>query len=123
MWTSPIVLGQTQRKFKSPESSALAPIEIVHLCDALPGNRFISGRDRSVGILAAGIALNYLNECSPDGCPQPVLRVGHQPVAPARLAQLHDACDSIPVLEKGAPLLEEQLVGPFPNLPGAVRGA
>jgi indolepyruvate ferredoxin oxidoreductase alpha subunit len=97
--------------------------EIVAQADAFPWNRFIPGTDRRMGVLAAGIAFNYLNECFPDGdCPYPVLKIGQYPLSPARLEVIQNACDSLLVLEDGAPFLEEQLVGLFPKSMMRIRG-
>ena len=37
-------------------------------------NQYIDGSDKSLGIIASGIAINYLNECYPQGCPNPVIK-------------------------------------------------
>ena len=34
-----------------------------------PFNKYIDGKDHSLGIITSGIAFNYLNECYPDGVP------------------------------------------------------
>ncbi len=97
--------------------------EITALGDAFPWNRFIPGTNRQMGILAAGIAFNYLNECFPGGtCPFPILKLGQYPLSSARLATLQAACDSLLILEDGAPFIEEQLVGLFPNPVMPIRG-
>ena len=36
-------------------------------------NKYIDAADHKLGIIASGIAYNYLMECYPDGCPYPVL--------------------------------------------------
>ncbi|MFA5205206.1 MAG: indolepyruvate ferredoxin oxidoreductase subunit alpha [Lentisphaeria bacterium] len=75
---------------------------------------FRPGPDRSLGILAAGLTLNYLYESFPGGaCPHPLLKVGQYPVPPDLLRQLLDSCDRVLVLEDGMPLLEESLRGPL----------
>ena len=43
-------------------------------------NKFIDASDHSTGIIASGIAFNYLNECYPDGCPYPVLKISQYPL-------------------------------------------
>ncbi len=97
--------------------------EITRMTDALPGNRFIPGSDRTLGILAAGVAFNYLNECFREGdCPFPILKIGQYPFPAARLGELQAACDALLVLEEGAPFIEEQLVGLFPRSAMPIRG-
>lgn len=85
-------------------------------------NRYEDGADTSLGILACGLAYNYLMENFQDGgCPHPVLKIGQYPL-PTRLVQrLVDSCDHILVLEEGAPLVEEQLRG-YPYDSGHVHG-
>lgn len=41
---------------------------------ASPFNRYADAEDKSLGIIACGIAYNYLAENYPDGCPHPVLK-------------------------------------------------
>ncbi len=96
--------------------------DITRQADAFPWNRFIPGPDRRLGIIAAGIAFNYLNECYPDGCPHPVLKISQYPLLPARIGALQEACDALLVLEDGAPFIEEQLVGLFPKPAMRIRG-
>ena len=96
--------------------------DITRQADALPWNRFIPGPDRSLGIIAAGLAFNYLNECFPDGCPHPVLKISQYPLSPDRIGALQAACDAILVLEDGAPFIEEQLTGLFPKPVMRIRG-
>ena len=83
--------------------------------------RYEDGPDKSLGIVACGIAYNYLMENYPDGCPHPVLKIGQYPVPTRLVAQLVEACESILVLEEGAPLVEEMLRG-YPFDSGKVRG-
>ena len=73
------------------------------------------GKDHRMGIIACGIAYNYLMENFPDGCPYPVLKVSQYPF-PRELAQkLSGIVKTILVLEEGQPLVEERLKGVFPT--------
>ena len=77
-------------------------------------NWLTEGTDRSLGIIACGIAYNYLMENYPDGCPYPVLKVSQYPF-PRKLAlKLADMVPTILVLEEGQPLVETMLRGVFP---------
>jgi indolepyruvate ferredoxin oxidoreductase alpha subunit len=96
--------------------------EIIRQADGLPWNRFEPGSDRRLGVIAAGIAYNYLQECFPEGCPHPVLKISQYPLSPERIGALQAACDAILVLEDGAPFIEEQLVGLFPKPAMRIRG-
>ena len=77
-------------------------------------NSLTWGSDNSMGIIACGIAYNYLMENFPDGCPYPVLKISQYPF-PRRLAlELAAKVPEILVLEEGQPLLEERMRGVFP---------
>ena len=80
-----------------------------------PFNFLKKGTDNSMGIIACGIAYNYLMENFPDGCPYPVLKVSQYPF-PRKLAlELASMTKTILVLEEGQPLVEERLRGVFPT--------
>ena len=79
-----------------------------------PFNELSDGPDHSLGVIACGIAYNYLMENYPDGCPYPVLKISQYPF-PRRLAlQLAEMVPTILVLEEGQPLVENMLRGVFP---------
>ena len=73
------------------------------------------GPDRSLGVIACGIAYNYLMENFPDGCPYPVLKVSQYPFPRELARDLSSMVKTILVLEEGQPLVEQQLVGVFPT--------
>lgn len=74
-------------------------------------NRLEDGTDTSLGIIACGIAYNYLEENFKDGCPYPVLKVSQYPLPVKAVRQLAERCDSLLVLEDGQPVVEEMLRG------------
>ncbi|MDE6484812.1 MAG: indolepyruvate ferredoxin oxidoreductase [Duncaniella sp.] len=76
-----------------------------------PFNKFTPGTDRRTGILASGIAANYVAECFPDGCPFPMLKISQYPLPKALVEQLADSCDEILVVEEGQPVIERSLRG------------
>jgi indolepyruvate ferredoxin oxidoreductase alpha subunit len=79
-------------------------------------NSYAEGSDTSLGIIATGIAYNYLMECFPQGCPYTVLKVSQYPLPTKHLRQILDTCDKVLLLEEGAPFIEEMLHGPLgPN--------
>lgn len=47
---------------------------------ASPFNAYTEGPDKRLGIVACGIAHNYLMENYPDGCPHPVLKIAQYPL-------------------------------------------
>lgn len=74
-------------------------------------NTFIDGPDHSLGIVACGIAWNYLKENFPDGFPYPVVKISQYPLPERMLTRLADTCDALLVLEEGYPLVESKLKG------------
>ena len=71
--------------------------------------------DNRMGIVASGIAYNYLMEHFPAGAPFSVLKVSQYPLPQAQINQLAQNCDKILVLEDGQPFIEEQLRGVIKN--------
>ena len=71
------------------------------------------GPDRSLGVIACGIAHNYLMENFPDGCPYPVLKVSQYPFPRELARKLAGMVGTILVLEEGQPFVEERLKGVF----------
>ena len=66
---------------------------------------------QELGIIACGIAFNYLQENYPDGFEHPVLKICQYPLPKKLLLQLIESCDEILLLEEGYPVVEEQLKG------------
>lgn len=91
-----------------------------------PFNKYIDGTDKSKGIIANGIAYNYLMECYPDGCPFPVLKISQYPLPLGLIKKMASECESILVVEEGQPFIEERLRGlldtPIPVI-GKLSGA
>lgn len=87
-----------------------------------PFNSYIEGRSKEMGIIACGLAYNYLMENFNDGeIPYPVLKIGQYPLPKSLVMRIVDECESILVLEEGAPLVEEMLRG-FMNQPLTIKG-
>ena len=85
-------------------------------------NAIIDGNDKKLGIIAAGISFNYLMENYADGKnPHPILKVCQYPLPQKQVAQLYNQCDSLLILEDGAPIIEEMIKG-FLNLGKPVHG-
>jgi indolepyruvate ferredoxin oxidoreductase, alpha subunit len=75
-------------------------------------NTYFDAKDKSLGIIACGIAYNYLMENYPDrNIPFPVIKLNQYPVPSKMIKRMVDACDEILVLEDGFPLVEELLKG------------
>ena len=78
-------------------------------------NKYIEGKDKKMGIIASGIAFNYVNECFPAGCPFPVLKISQYPLPKKLVRRMCDECDSVIVVEEGQPFIEEMLRGVMPG--------
>ncbi len=92
------------------------------LSEESPYNTYMPGEDRSVGILACGLAYNYLMENYPDRkVPYPVAKISHYPLPHHHIEQLYNECYRILVLEEGYPVVEEMLKG-FMNQDKEING-
>jgi indolepyruvate ferredoxin oxidoreductase alpha subunit len=74
-------------------------------------NTYYDAPDKALGIIATGIAFNYLSENYPDGFEHPVLKISQYPLPRKQLEKLTAECKEILVLEEGFPIVEEQLKG------------
>ena len=75
-------------------------------------NQYFDGKDKSLGIISCGIALNYLKEnYLEQEIPYPVLKIGQYPLPRKQLEKIFAECDEILVLEEGYPIVEEMLKG------------
>ncbi|MDH3268144.1 MAG: thiamine pyrophosphate-dependent enzyme [Ignavibacteria bacterium] len=85
-------------------------------------NTYLPGRDKSLGIIACGIAFNYLKENYPSkSCPHPVLQINQYPLPFSKVEKIVDECEKVLVLEDGYPFVEEQLKG-FLNINSKIIG-
>ncbi len=78
-------------------------------------NAYIDASDRSRGVIASGIAFNYLNECYPQGCPFPVLKISQYPLPKRLVNRLTAECDEVLVIEEGQPFIEDMVRGVMPG--------
>ena len=75
-------------------------------------NVFIDGKNKKRGIIASGIAFNYLMENYPDGSLEnPVIKISAYPFQKELIKKLTDQCGEVLVLEEGFPMIEEQMRG------------
>jgi indolepyruvate ferredoxin oxidoreductase, alpha subunit len=71
-----------------------------------------SAENRTLGIIACGLAYNYLMENFSNGIvPYPVLKISQYPIPTDSVKKLYQQCDEILVLEEGMPVVEEQIKG------------
>ncbi len=88
-------------------------------------NCYVEGSDKSLGVIAAGIAWNYLNENFPEGVPFPAIKVSQYPLPKSLIERLTAECEQVLILEDGQPFIEEQVRGLLDTLPiiGRLDGA
>jgi len=97
---------------------------LVRLAEESEFNRLeLNDRDRSLGVIASGIAYNYVMENlrSRDTAPS-FLKIGTYPLPEKLIRRLVDHVDTVLVVEEGYPLIEKMLRGLF-GIPGkTLRG-
>jgi len=75
-------------------------------------NQYIEGKNKSLGIIACGIAYNYVLENYSDrNVPYPVLKLSQYPLPRNMVEKIFSNCEEILVLEDGYPIIEELLKG------------
>lgn len=75
-------------------------------------NAYSDGKDKSRGIIACGIAYNYLMENYKDKkIDHPVLKLSQYPLPRKEVSKMLEECDEILVIEEGYPVVEEMLKG------------
>jgi len=85
-------------------------------------NAYTPGNNKSLGIIACGLAYNYLMENYPDRqVPYPVVKISQYPLPHNHIRRIYDECNSLLVLEEGYPVVEEMLKG-FLDLGKPVHG-
>ena len=94
--------------------------QLAELSDASPFNKLeLSGHH---GVIAAGIAINYVKEVLGDDADVSLLKLGTYPLPVSAIRRLVDHCDDVLVVEEGYPFIESRLNGLL-GLPGkAIRG-
>jgi indolepyruvate ferredoxin oxidoreductase alpha subunit len=71
-----------------------------------------TGKNNKLGIIACGLAYNYLKEnFGNEEVPYPVLKICQYPISETQIKTLYNNCDEILVLEEGMPLVEELIKG------------
>ncbi len=85
-------------------------------------NRYIPHPGSQRGIIACGLAYNYLMENFPGGVPYHVLKVSFYPLPEEMIRRLFEDAGEIIVLEEGYPYAEEMLLGMPPREVPVIRG-
>ena len=72
------------------------------------------GEEKSLGIIACGIAYNYLKEnYQEEPCPYTVMKLSQYPVPVKMIREMEKYCEEVLVLEEGYPVVEETVKGIF----------
>src|SRR6056297_2225512 len=75
-------------------------------------NKYFEGTDKSLGIVASGIAYNYLMENFTNReLKHPLVKIGQYPIPRKQINKLLDECEKVMVIEEGYPIIEEMLRG------------
>ena len=105
----------TAQQAQLEEDAAMSPYNKL----ALPFGG--AGRGASLGIIASGIAYNYVKET---GVGVPVLKISQYPLPKRLVRELLNNCEKVLVVEEGQPFIEEQVRGVFEsqNIMGRLTG-
>lgn len=89
--------------------------EFVKASEESEFNRLVlDSDDRSLGIVASGIAYNYVREILRESrASSPLLKISSYPLPHKQLARLSEHVDTILVVEEGYPFIESRLRGTF----------
>jgi indolepyruvate ferredoxin oxidoreductase, alpha subunit len=75
-------------------------------------NKYFSGENKNLGIIACGLAYNYLLENFPDRkIPFPVLKISQYPLPKKLVEKIYNECEELLILEDGYPIVEEMIKG------------
>jgi indolepyruvate ferredoxin oxidoreductase alpha subunit len=100
--------------------------DLVRESESSPFNAFVDGSDRSFGIIACGIAINYVLDAFDGRCPHPLLKLGQYPIPLSLVERLLATSRRILVFEDGYPYVEGKLRGLLrrddPSIDGRLTG-
>ncbi len=80
-----------------------------------PYNIYKDGPDRSLGVIACGIAYNYLNENIDSTFKHPVLKISQYPIPVDIIKKMAAECKTLLIMEEGQPVVEEMVRGILPS--------
>jgi len=102
-----------RRKYK--HLIAIQP-DLTEESEKSPYNWVEEGKDSSLGIIACGLAYNYVKEATTRyNCEYPILKISQYPIPVKMIEKFVDGCTKILVVEEGQPLVEEMLKGAIPK--------
>ncbi len=80
-----------------------------------PYNIYKDGANKELGIIACGIAYNYLNENIDGNFDHPVLKISQYPIPVEMINKMAEECKTLLVMEEGQPVVEEMVKGILPT--------
>ena len=84
--------------------------DLLASSEASPYNKKVSAEGKAkLGVIACGIAYNYVMENEPQKQDIPVLKVSQYPLPEAAIKALAEQCEALLIAEDGQPLVEEQV--------------
>ena len=84
--------------------------DLLASSEASPYNKKVSAEGKAkLGVIACGIAYNYVMENEPQKQDIPVLKVSQYPLSEAAIKALAEQCEALLIAEDGQPLVEEQV--------------
>ena len=99
---------------------------LLAAAEASPYNRYQATEAKAkLGVVACGIAYNYVMENNPGALGVPVLKISHYPLPVSAIKALAEQCDELLIAEDGQPVVEEQiaaLLGSDYKLRGRLTG-
>lgn len=81
-----------------------------------PFNKYSDGPDKSIGVIASGLAFNYIMEAWKGEYLHPVLKIGQYPLPVNLIKRIAAECDAVLVVEEGQPVIEQSIKGFFPSV-------
>ena len=117
--------GNARRQYASLVEKQL---QLNDLAEASCYNRTVGmgGQRAKLGVVACGIAYNYVMEHNPQSLGVPVLKVSQYPLSESAVKALAAECDALLIAEDGQPMVEEQIksmLGADYKLYGRLNGA
>ena len=83
--------------------------QLLKLAEESPYNKLSATERAPLGVVACGIAYNYVMENDPARLGVPVLKVSQYPLPEAAVKALAAQCDALLIAEDGQPVVEEQI--------------
>ena len=83
--------------------------QLLSSAESSPYNTSCYEQKAKLGVVACGIAYNYVLENKPAKLGVPVLKISQYPIPESAIKELAAQCDSLLIAEDGQPLVEEQV--------------